>query len=234
MAQPDAEWKQKLTELEYAVLREKMTEPEYSGEYSNFYPKASEGYFACKGCLNPLYSVEAKFNSGCGWPTFDKCYTGSVKTTIDRSHGMQRIEIICFACGCHLGHVFKGEKLTDTNERHCVNSVSVKFIKGGTHKSAEEVLTKTMPVLLPADRRSTALLVAAAVEKKSRPAPKLERQAAITVGNLVFDSEFDSGGIAHAEQVISLPLHPPVNPTTSHSTHQPHHPPPTPPKPTKA
>ena len=106
-----------------------------------FYPKAGEGYFACRGCEMPLYSAEAKFKSGCGWPAFDKCYKGSVETTVDGSHGMQRIEITCAGCGGHLGHVFVGEQMTQTNERHCVNSVSVRFKKGAAPSvSAEEVV----------------------------------------------------------------------------------------------
>merc|ERR1711998_415044 len=104
------------------------TEPR-GGEYDGFYPKAGEGYFECRACKAPLYSAEAKFKSGCGWPAFDKCYKGAVETTIDSSHGMRRIEITCAKCGGHLGHVFEGERMTATNERHCVNSVSVKFNK---------------------------------------------------------------------------------------------------------
>ena len=106
-----------------------------------FYPKAGEGYFACRGCEKPLYSAEAKFKSGCGWPAFDKCYKGSVETTVDETHGMQRIEITCAGCGGHLGHVFVGEGMTQTNERHCVNSVSVRFKKGAAPSvSGEEAV----------------------------------------------------------------------------------------------
>ena len=106
-----------------------------------FYPKTGEGYFACRGCEKPLYSAEAKFKSGCGWPAFDKCYKGSVETTVDETHGMQRIEITCAGCGGHLGHVFVGEGMTQTNERHCVNSVSVRFKKGAAPSvSGEEAV----------------------------------------------------------------------------------------------
>ena len=124
----DAEWKENLQPNEYEVLRQKGTEPQ-GGEYDKFYPKPGEGYFACRGCRAPLYSAEAKFNSGCGWPAFDKCYAGAVETTVDESHGMQRIEITCANCAGHLGHVFVGE-VAHIKERHCVNSVSVKFVKG--------------------------------------------------------------------------------------------------------
>mmetsp|Transcript_47535 Transcript_47535/g.152321 ORF Transcript_47535/g.152321 Transcript_47535/m.152321 type:complete len:183 (-) Transcript_47535:63-611(-) len=110
----------------YKVLRGKGTEPARSGEYDKFYPKT--GYFVCKACKHPLYSAGAKFDSGCGWPAFDKCFENALVTKTDESYGMKRVEIMCGSCGGHLGHVFEGERMTDTNERHCVNSVSVKFV----------------------------------------------------------------------------------------------------------
>lgn len=124
------EWKKDLSPFEYGVLFKKDTERAGSGEYDKFYPQAGEGYFACKACANPLYSAQAKFKSGCGWPAFDKCYSGSVVTKTDGLFGMTRTEILCARCGGHLGHVFEGERMTPTNERHCVNSASVKFVKG--------------------------------------------------------------------------------------------------------
>ena len=136
----DAEWKAALSDFEYKVLRNKGTEPR-GGEYDAFYPKPKEGYFACRGCMHPLYSAEAKFKSGCGWPAFDKCYKDAVEITPDNSHGMVRIEITCANCAGHLGHVFVGEQMTETNERHCVNSVSVKFVKGAPPDTAEEIVT---------------------------------------------------------------------------------------------
>ena len=135
---PDATWQKVLEPFEYKVLRRKGTEPR-GGEYDGFYPAAGEGYFACRGCAKPLYSAAAKFKSGCGWPAFDKCYTNSVEITEDNTHGMQRIEITCAGCGGHLGHVFVGERMTPTNERHCVNSVSVKWVTGS---SASRPLTE--------------------------------------------------------------------------------------------
>jgi len=113
----------------------KGTERPSSGEYDSYYPK--EGYFACRACNNPLYSSESKFKSGCGWPAFDKCYENSVAIEIDESHGMRRIEIMCNNCGGHLGHVFEGENFTSTNERHCVNSASVKYVKEGKPSTKE-------------------------------------------------------------------------------------------------
>lgn len=124
----DKQWKAKLSALEYHVLREKGTERPGTGEYDRFYP--SEGHFVCAACGNPLYSAESKFKSGCGWPAFDRCYEGSIKTVVDNSFGMRRVEIMCGNCEGHLGHVFEGERMTDTNERHCVNSVSVKYVAG--------------------------------------------------------------------------------------------------------
>ncbi|KNC76531.1 methionine-R-sulfoxide reductase [Sphaeroforma arctica JP610] len=135
ISKTDAEWKSSLSAQEYDVIRNKGTEAPGTGEYNKLYPKADEGHFACRACKNPIYSATAKFDSGCGWPAFDKCYEGSITTEIDQTMGLKRIEIMCSQCGGHLGHVFEGEKFTDTNERHCVNSVSIKFVKG---KPAEE------------------------------------------------------------------------------------------------
>jgi len=132
----EAEWRAELTPQQYQVLRQKGTEPPRTGKYDKFYPK--EGYFVCAGCRNPLYSAAAKFDSGCGWPAFDKCYKGSVRTEIDGSLFMRRIEILCAKCDGHLGHVFEKEGFTPTMERHCVNSVSVDFVPTGSPPAAEE------------------------------------------------------------------------------------------------
>lgn len=142
----EAKWMKKLSRTDYMVLRQKGTEPR-GGYYDHFYPV--EGHFVCKGCSAPLYSADAKFDSGCGWPAFDKCYKGAVSTIKDESHGMVRIEIICARCGGHLGHVFQGERKTETNERHCVNSVSVRYIAAAAPCSANE----EEPVLPPMKQR---------------------------------------------------------------------------------
>ena len=93
----------KLTDDEYKVLRQKQTEAWNTGKYNDkFMPK--KGYYACKGCQNPLYSWSAKYKSGCGWPAFNKCFEGSIKTQIQKSI---QVEILCAKCGCHLGHVFR-------------------------------------------------------------------------------------------------------------------------------
>eukprot|EP00475_Leptophrys_vorax_P018714 TRINITY_DN2558_c0_g2_i1.p1 TRINITY_DN2558_c0_g2~~TRINITY_DN2558_c0_g2_i1.p1 ORF type:complete len:160 (-),score=44.64 TRINITY_DN2558_c0_g2_i1:238-717(-) len=139
----DEEWKAELDADSYFILRKKDTERAGTGEYNKFYPK--EGHFVCKGCKNPLYSAQAKFNSGCGWPAFDKCYAGSVRTEVDVSYGMRRIEILCARCDGHLGHVFEGEGFTSTNERHCVNSKSVKYVQAQIEQEEEAVVPKIPP-----------------------------------------------------------------------------------------
>eukprot|EP00943_MAST-04B_sp_MAST-4B-sp1_P007304 g7304.t1 len=131
LVKSELEWQKELTPDEYYVLRQKGTELAGTGEYDKFYPEKDEGYFECRACKHPLYSAASKFNSGCGWPAFDKCYKDALSVEVDRSLGMSRIEIMCNNCGGHLGHVFEGEGFTNTNERHCVNSLSLKFVKGG-------------------------------------------------------------------------------------------------------
>jgi peptide-methionine (R)-S-oxide reductase len=112
-------------QTQYYILRQKGTEPAGSGEFDGFYPP--DGTFVCAGCGNPLYTAAAKFKSGCGWPAFDDEIAGAVERTEDNSYGMRRVEITCAKCGGHLGHVFEGERMTPTNTRHCVNSLSIKF-----------------------------------------------------------------------------------------------------------
>jgi methionine-R-sulfoxide reductase len=114
-----------LTDEEHAVIIQKQTEAPFSGEYDEFFQK---GIYVCRQCNNPLYSSEAKFKSGCGWPSFDDEVKGSVKRIPD-SDGM-RTEIVCARCGGHLGHVFLGEGYTEKDTRHCVNSLSIKFVPG--------------------------------------------------------------------------------------------------------
>lgn len=134
----ESEWRQVLSEEEYRILREKGTEYPGTGEYDGFYPK--EGHFVCRACGNPLYSASSKFKSGCGWPAFDMCYKGSVATKTDLSFGTRRVEILCARCGGHLGHVFEGERMTPSNERHCVNSISVKYVPEQNDKEESKVV----------------------------------------------------------------------------------------------
>lgn len=114
-----------LTEEEKRVIVGKGTEAPFVGEYTN---TKSTGVYVCRQCNAPLYDSKDKFESTCGWPSFDQEIEGAVRRTLDADGS--RIEITCAHCGGHLGHVFEGEGLTDRNIRHCVNSISMKFIEG--------------------------------------------------------------------------------------------------------
>ncbi|KAJ3408173.1 Peptide methionine sulfoxide reductase B2, chloroplastic [Chytridiales sp. JEL 0842] len=125
----EEEWRAVLTKEQFRVIREKGTEAPGTGEYNKHF---ESGVYCCAGCQAPLYKSTTKFDSGCGWPAFFDAIPGAVGRNVDTSHGMTRTEIVCNACGGHLGHVFKGEAMTQkysTGERHCVNSVSLKFSK---------------------------------------------------------------------------------------------------------
>lgn len=112
-----------LTPQEAYVIEHKGTEPPFTGEFDDFF---AEGTYICRRCETPLYVSDAKFHSGCGWPAFDQEIPGAVRRLPDPDG--YRIEIECAACGGHLGHVFMGERFTATNTRHCVNSISMKFV----------------------------------------------------------------------------------------------------------
>ena len=115
----------KLNSEEFEVLVNKGTEKPFSGKYNDFYEK---GVYLCKACESPLFNSSDKFNSNCGWPSFDDAIKDSVLRRRDLSLGRIRTEIICSNCEGHLGHVFEGENYTVKNTRYCVNSLSLKFI----------------------------------------------------------------------------------------------------------
>jgi len=121
----EEEWRMILTPEQFRVLRQKGTEMPGTGEYNKY---KENGVYNCAACGTALYQSNTKFDSGCGWPAFFEAIPGALKINEDRTHGMLRTEILCAKCGGHLGHVFKGEGFkTPTDERHCVNSVSLKF-----------------------------------------------------------------------------------------------------------
>jgi len=118
------EWKKKLTKAQYKVLREKGTEPAFTGKYFDHHEK---GIYKCAGCGAPLFTSDEKFDSGTGWPSFNEAYDKeNIEEKLDTSHGMRRTEVLCSKCGGHLGHVFN-DGPSPTGCRYCINSVSLDF-----------------------------------------------------------------------------------------------------------
>lgn len=113
------EFKKKLTPEQYRVLREKETEAPFSGALLH---ETRDGMYTCAACGNEIFSSDAKFDSGTGWPSFDTALPGTTKIVEDTSHGMHRQEVVCARCGSHLGHVFD-DGPTETGKRYCINSV---------------------------------------------------------------------------------------------------------------
>jgi peptide-methionine (R)-S-oxide reductase len=122
----DAEWRKLLTPAQYHVLREKGTEPPFTGAYYDSHDRAD---YVCAACGNELFSSDAKFDSGTGWPSFyQPIDPAKVDTEVDLSHGMRRTEVTCARCGSHLGHVFD-DGPRPTGLRYCINSISLKAMK---------------------------------------------------------------------------------------------------------
>lgn len=125
VSKTESEWKSQLTEEEYYVLRQAGTERPFSSPLNKNY---DNGVYVCKGCNTPLFKSEHKFDSGTGWPSFDREIKGNVDFSTDYNLGYSRSEEHCATCGGHLGHVFNDGPRKTTGKRHCINGVSIKFI----------------------------------------------------------------------------------------------------------
>ena len=123
ISKSDEQWKEELDANSYQILRKKFTEYPFTGKYNEHF---EEGIYKCKGCDAPLYKSSSKFNSNCGWPSYDSALSDALEFIRDTSHGMIRTEIVCANCGGHQGHVFQ-DGPTSTGERYCVNSASINF-----------------------------------------------------------------------------------------------------------
>ena len=121
----EAEWQKEWSEEQYKILRQKGTERPFTGEYNLHF---ENGTYHCAGCNQKLFESSSKFDSHCGWPSFDESIKGTVEYVLDKTLGMMRTEIVCSNCGGHLGHVFN-DGPTDTGTRYCVNSMSINFDK---------------------------------------------------------------------------------------------------------
>src|SRR5882724_9356394 len=123
---PDAQWKKELNPMQYWILRQKGTEPPFSGKYWN---TKDDGTYICAACGNPLFVSDTKFDSGCGWPSFDQAIEGSTQRHEDVTLGMRRVEVTCARCDSHLGHVFPDGPRETTGERFCINSACIDLKK---------------------------------------------------------------------------------------------------------
>lgn len=121
----ESEWRKFLTPMAYHVLREAGTERPFTSPLNKNYNK---GTFVCAGCKTPLYNSEHKFDSGTGWPSFDRAIKGNVELDVDYKIGYARTELKCNTCGGHLGHSFDDGPKNTTGERHCINGIALEFI----------------------------------------------------------------------------------------------------------
>ncbi|MGM0481317.1 MAG: peptide-methionine (R)-S-oxide reductase MsrB [Pseudomonadota bacterium] len=117
----DAQWREKLSDEAYSVLRKQGTERPFSGQYLTL---DKQGNYLCAGCGQPIFTADAQFDAHCGWPSFDRAIDGAVEYREDTKLAMSRTEIVCSRCQGHLGHVFN-DGPTDTGQRYCVNSVAM-------------------------------------------------------------------------------------------------------------
>jgi peptide-methionine (R)-S-oxide reductase len=121
----DIEWKKQLSPMAYYVLRESGTERAFTSPLNN---EKKQGIFVCAGCKTPLYKSKHKYNSGSGWPSFDRAIKGNIEKDVDYKIGYARTELKCNTCGGHLGHSFNDGPRETTGKRHCINGAALQFI----------------------------------------------------------------------------------------------------------